>query len=79
MEAKKTAAVKIEDHVYSQVRKTDKKGTFNNPLLIQLMFNQLSGGWSSENGLVVKCDYSFLKNNIISAIGFISCLAYFLS
>ena len=43
MKTEKTATANEEDHVYSQVRKTDKKGTLYNPVFIQLILNQLRG------------------------------------
>ena len=43
MKTEKTATANEERHVYSQVRKKDKKGTLNNPVFIQLILNQLRG------------------------------------
>jgi hypothetical protein len=43
MKTEKTDTANEEGHVYSQVRKTDKKGTLYNPVIIQLILNQLSG------------------------------------
>ena len=44
MKTEKTATANEEDHVYSQVRKTDKKGTLYNPVFIRLILNELRGG-----------------------------------
>ena len=43
MKTEKTATANEEDHVYSQVRKTDKKGTLYNPVFIRLILNELRG------------------------------------
>ena len=43
METEKTATDNEEGHVYSQVKKKDKKGTLYNPIFIQLTLNQLRG------------------------------------
>ena len=44
MKTEKTATANEEGHVYSQVRKPNKKGTLYNAVLIQLILNQLRGG-----------------------------------
>ena len=41
MKTEKTTTANEEDHVYSQVRKTNKKGTLYNPVFIRLIFNEL--------------------------------------
>jgi hypothetical protein len=41
MKTEKTAKANEERHVYSQVRKIDKKGILYNPVFIQLILNQL--------------------------------------
>ena len=43
MKTEKTDTAIEEGHVYSQVRKKDKKGTLYNPVFIQLILNQLRG------------------------------------
>jgi hypothetical protein len=43
MKTEKTATTNEEGHVYSQVRKTDKKGTLYNPVFIKLVLNQQMG------------------------------------
>jgi hypothetical protein len=43
MTTEKTATANEEGHVSSQVRKTDKKGTLYNPVIIQLILSQLRG------------------------------------
>lgn len=56
METEKTDTANEDDgHVYSQVKKKDKKGTLYNPVFIQQTLNQLRV-MVSENGLVVNCD-----------------------
>jgi hypothetical protein len=43
METERTATANEDGHVYSQVKKKDKKGTLYNPVFIQLTLNQLRG------------------------------------
>ena len=43
METEKTATANEDDHLYSQVKKKDKKGTLYNPVFIQLTLYQLRG------------------------------------
>ena len=43
METEKTATANEDGHVYSQVKKKDKKGTLYNPVFIQLTLKHLRG------------------------------------
>ena len=43
METEKTATANEDGHIYSQVKKKDKKGTLYNSVFIQLILNQLRG------------------------------------
>jgi hypothetical protein len=55
MKTEKIAIVNEEGHVYSQVRKTDNKGTLYNPVFIQLIRNQLRGDGPVRMSNVINC------------------------